>query len=146
MNKYEFLFKEIFDATKDGKLKWKQTDKRANADIIFSPNTVFRQFSSKLIKGDDEFTLLFVEKKHEDPELFFDRYYPELLVLSEGELVTTLTDSIIEKSEMMKLADLLETKSDKAHALFAGAIFSGTGSATASGGTTFENLPNSQSK
>ena len=80
------LFRRIFDATKEGNLSWKQLSKRANADVIFNPNFVFRQFSAQLIKDDSEFTVLFVEKKHEDPDpdFSYERYLPEILILDEG--------------------------------------------------------------
>jgi hypothetical protein len=120
MNKYERLFNEILDGTRDGRLKWKQLNRRANADVIFNPNLVFRQFSAELKRDDSEFTVLFVEKKYEDPDFDFplERYTPELLVLEEGELVTNITDSIVGRGEMRKLADLVETRSDKATRLF----------------------------
>jgi len=120
MNKYEMLFKEILDRTRDGKLKWKQLNKRANSEVIFNPNLVFRQFSSQLIRDDTEYELLLVEKKFVDPDddFLLDRYALELLILEQDELVTCMTESVIERKDMMKLVDLVETKSDKAKKLF----------------------------
>ena len=120
MNKYEKLFNEILDATGDGKLKWRQLNKRENSEVIFNAYLVFRQFSSQLIKGDSEYTVLLVEKKFVDHEVFplDDKYTLELLVLEQGELITCITESVIEKKDMIKLVDIVETKSDKAKKLF----------------------------
>lgn len=120
MNKYEILFNEILEDTNNGKLKWKQVSKRANTDVIFNPNKVFRQFKSQLVRDNTEYVLLLVEKKYDDPEFdfAFERYDLELLILEQGELVTCMTESVIEKKYMMKLVDLVETKSDKANKLF----------------------------
>lgn len=120
MNKYERLFQEIVDATKAGKLTWKQLSKRANSDVIFNQNLVFRQFSSQLVRGDFEFTVLFVEKKHQDvdSDFAYERYLPEILILDGGELIASITDSVIDRGEMIKLAELVESKSDKSKKLF----------------------------
>ncbi len=121
MNKYERLFNEILEDTKNGKLKWKLVSKRSNADIIFNPYLVFRQFSSQLIRDDTEYELLLVEKKFVDPDddfFLLDRYALELLILEQDELVTCMTESVIERKDMLKLVDLVETKSDKAKKLF----------------------------
>ena len=120
MNKYEILFKEILDGTRDGKLKWKQLNKRANSEVIFNPNLVFRQFSSQLTRGDSEFTVILVEKKYEDPafDFYYEKYYVEFLILEKSEFVISITDSVIEKNDMMKLVDMVESKSDKTNKLF----------------------------
>jgi hypothetical protein len=36
----------------------------------------------------------------------------------DGELITTLTDSVIERRDLMRLADMVEVSSDKANKLF----------------------------
>jgi hypothetical protein len=96
-------------------LTWKQLNKRDNSDVIFNSNFVFRQFSSQLVRDGSEFTVLLVEKKHEAPDFFFSyqRYAPEILILEGGELIAAITDSIIERSELMKHADLVPSKSDR---------------------------------
>ena len=121
MNKYEALFAEIYKQTKLGRLIWKQIRRHSNSELIFNPNLVFRQFSCSFSRGDNDFTLLLLEKKYDDPDhdFAFEKYLPELLVVdSDGELVATLTDSIIERVEMIRLAHLVEAKNDKANKLF----------------------------
>lgn len=120
MNKYEKLFAEILSQTKAGVLKWKQVSKQSNSEVIFNPNLIWRQFSTEFIREGNVFTLLLVEKKYEDPDYDFayEKYYPELLVLDEGELIATLGDSIIERADMIALVNLIEAKSDKAKKLF----------------------------
>ncbi|EZH81725.1 MULTISPECIES: hypothetical protein [Aeromonas] len=121
MNKYEKLFEEVIRQTRTGTLKWKQLRRHSNADLIFSPTLVFRQFSADFERAGNQFKLLLVEKKYEDPEFDFayDKYRPELLVVDDdGELVATMTDSVIERSHLMRLADMVETRSDKASKLF----------------------------
>lgn len=120
MNKYEKLFAQVFAATQQGGLEWKQIKKWENATVIFNPNTVFRQFSSQLDIDGTIFTVLLVEKKHEDPEYEFSRekYVPEVLILHEGELVVSITDSIISTDKLIQLVGLVESKSDKSKKLF----------------------------
>lgn len=121
MNKYEVLFNEIVDLTQSQELSWKQARRHANSELIFNPNSVFRQFTADFPRGDTEFKLLLVEKKYDDPDhdFAYERYVPEVLIVdSEGELVTTLTDSVIERANLLRLADMVETRSDKAHKLF----------------------------
>jgi len=120
MNKYEQIFNEIVNQTKSGNLKWKQLKRYVNSDLIFNPNLIWRQFSTDFERGGHPFTILLVEKKYEDPEFdfAFEKYTPELLVIDDGELVATINDSIIEKNDMLQLANLVETKSDKAQKLF----------------------------
>lgn len=121
MNKYELLFDEIVKQTKSGKLHWKQVRRGSNSDLIFNPNLVFRQFETTFDRGGNEFKILLLERKFEDPEhdFVYEKYIPELLVIDEdGELIATLTDSLIERADMIRLANAVETKSDKAKKLF----------------------------
>jgi hypothetical protein len=121
MNKYETLFDDIIQQTKSRELHWKQLRRNANSDLIFNPHLVFRQFAADFARGEHNFKLLLIEKKYEDPEhdFAYEKYMPEVLVVDdEGELVTTLTDSVIERSDMLRLADMVETRSDKAANLF----------------------------
>jgi hypothetical protein len=125
MNKYEALFDEVMQQTKAGKLHWRQLRRHANSDLIFNPQTVFRQFETDFARGSSEFKLFLIEKKYDDPEhdFAYEKYVPELLVVDdEGELVTTLTDSVIERSNMIRLADMVETGSDKANKLFSAGV------------------------
>jgi hypothetical protein len=119
MNKYDKLFREILSLTRDGTLKWKLLTRAANDHIIFNPMLVFRQFEARMLKSDETYKLLFVEKKSVDAEYDgLEKYSPELLVLHDGELIVTLTDSVIERSELVRLLELIEPKSDKARKLF----------------------------
>lgn len=120
MNKYEILFEEINSQTKNGTLKWKQVAKGSNSALIFNSNLVYRQFSCQFTRGEDEFTVIFVEKKYEDPESDFayEKYLPEIIVVEGDELVAEITESVIEGSDMRKLARLIESKSDKSVKLF----------------------------
>ncbi|GAB3398094.1 hypothetical protein NX774_18840 [Massilia agilis] len=121
MNKYEALFDEILKQTQTRALEWRQLRRNANADLIFNPTLVYRQFSTEMRRRGNSFTVLLVEKKYDDPEhdFAYQRYAPELLVVDDdGELVTTLTDSVIEWRDLMRLASMVEAQSDKASKLF----------------------------
>ncbi|CAB3696196.1 hypothetical protein CEY09_23975 [Achromobacter marplatensis] len=121
MNKYETLFEEIVKQTRTSKLRWKQIRRNSNSDLIFNPSLVFRQFSTCFERAGNDFTLLLLEKKYDDPEqdFAFEKYLPELLVIDhDGELVATITDSVIERTDMIRLANLVENRSDKASKLF----------------------------
>lgn len=121
MNKYEILFDEIIKQTEARKLSWKQLRRHANSELIFNPSLVFRQFSADFPREGNNFKLLLIEKKYDDPERDFayEKYVPEVLIVDEeGELVTTLTDSVIERADLLRLADMVETRSDNANKLF----------------------------
>lgn len=122
MNKYEILFQEIIQQTEAGILSWKQIERQSNADIIYKPYQVFRQFSADFTRSGADFKLFLIEKKCDDPEA--DSGYrdiaPEILVVDErGELVTTLTDSVISHSGLIRLADTVGVRNDNVARLFA---------------------------
>lgn len=121
MNKYETLFDEIINQTQSQVLSWKQARRHANSELIFNPSSVFRQFTADFTRGDTTFKLLLVEKKYDDPahDFAYEKYVPEVVIVdNEGELVTTLTDSVIERTNLLRLADMVESRSDKANKLF----------------------------
>ena len=121
MNKYEALFDEIINLTQAQVLSWKQARRHANSELIFNPSSLFRQFTADFPRGDIKFKLLLVEKKYEDPDhdFAYEKYVPEILIVdNDGELVTTLTDSVIERTNLLRLADMVETRSDKVNKLF----------------------------
>lgn len=118
MNKYEKLFKSIYDQTESHEIKWRLISKDAHSELIFNPNLVFRQFSGKFVKGDDTFEVVFVEKKA-DFDFPYEKYIPEILIIDEdNELLVTLTDSMIDRSEMMQLLGLIEERNDRTSKLF----------------------------
>lgn len=120
MNKYERLFEDVLQATRDGGISWRQLKRFENSDLILHPHLVFRQYAAKMQRGDDLYTILLIEKKFEDPEadIPIDKYSPELLFLADGELVTTITDTIVDRKTFFRLVDLVERRSDKAKKLF----------------------------
>jgi len=120
MNKYEMLFNEILDKTISGAIQWCQINKSSHSGIIFNPSLVFRQYEASYSRHGADYTLLVVEKKYDDPEHDYqlEKYFPELLILSDDELVTSLTDSVIDRSDFFKLIDAIEIRNEKAKKLF----------------------------
>jgi uncharacterized lipoprotein YehR (DUF1307 family) len=121
MNKYEVLFDEILKQTEMRTLKWKQLRRYANTDLIFDAQKVFRQYEADFARGGYSFKIVLVEKKYdmEDVDFTFDERKLQLLVLDEdGELITTLTDAVIDPKKMLRLAGMVETRNDGAGKLF----------------------------
>jgi hypothetical protein len=121
MNKYERLFEEISEKTASGEINWKQVRKDAHWDLIFNPALSFRQYSGTYEKNGDEYEVVLVEKKIDDLESDYptQRYIPEILVIGEGEeLIATLTDSIIDRGQMIELVQEVEHMNDRAKKLF----------------------------
>lgn len=121
MNKYEKLFKDIVNKTSSGDIVWQQTSKNAHSDLIFNPDMTFRQYSGKYKKGDNTYNVVFVEKKYDDPvhNFVYQSYKPEILIVDENnELLVTLTDSIIEKTDLINLVKEIEEKNDRTKKLF----------------------------
>lgn len=116
MNKYEELFGDIYNKTTSGEIKWKQIRKDAHSDLIFNPDLSFRQYAGTYNKGNDKYEVIFVEKKADDPEhdFVYQKYMPEILIIDESnELLVTLTDSVIDKGQMIDLVNEIEQKNDK---------------------------------
>lgn len=119
MNKYETFFFDVLSKTKSNDLKWTLEKRASHSGIIFNPSDVFRQFSANYEKDGDRYKLLFVEKKTPFAEYNFkEKYFPELLVIEDGELIFTMGDSLIELSDLIRLMEEIEKKSDKAKKLF----------------------------
>lgn len=121
MNKYEKLFKEIVDKTDSGEIEWKQINKRSHSDVIFNPDMAFRQYSGEFTKDGEVYDVVFVEKKADDPahDFMYQKYIPEVIVLDKNnELMVTLTDSVIEKDDLIELVNSIEEKNDKTNKLF----------------------------
>src|SRR5471030_2415580 len=120
MNKYEVLFQEILEQTQTQSLLWRQLNRHENSDLIFNANAVVRQFMADFSRGGNRFTLLLVEKKFEESDFGFTYYrlMPEVLVLEDGELVTTLTDTLIERKYLLRLLGMVQVHNDKARKLF----------------------------
>jgi hypothetical protein len=120
MNKYEKLFEEIVNKTKDNKIAWRQSSKTAHADLIFNPDMVYRQYSGELSKDGETYNVVFVEKKADDPvhDFAYQRYMPEIMIIdSKNELLLTLTDSVIDKGDMINLVKEIEEKNDRTRKL-----------------------------
>lgn len=120
MNKYEELFEDIHEKTNSDQINWRQVSRRANAELVFNPDTVFRQYRGQYTKDDERYTLVFVEKKFDDPlyDFSFQAYKPEILILDEhDDLILTLNDAIVEKSDLIDLMQSIEEKSDRAKKL-----------------------------
>ena len=121
MNKYEKLFAEIAKKTEKNEIEWKQVKKSAHADLIFNPDMVFRQYSGELKKGNDTYEVVFLEKKTDDPvhDFAYQRYIPEIMIIDDkNELLVTITDSVIEKDDMLGLLQAIEEKNDRVKKLF----------------------------
>lgn len=120
MNKYEKLFNDIVKKTQSNDIEWKQTSRSSHSDLIFNPDMTFRQYTGQYKKGDETYEVVFVEKKYDDPvhDFAYQAYKPEVLVIEDNELLVTLTDSLIEKSDLIELVQKIEEKSDKAKKLF----------------------------
>jgi len=120
MNKYEVLFQEIMEQTQAKSLLWRQLNRHENSDLILNSHAVVRQFMADFARGGNSFTLLLVEKKYEESDFGFTYYRlaPEVLVLEDGELVTTLTDALIERKYMLRLLGMVQVHNDKARKLF----------------------------
>src|SRR5471030_3452762 len=73
MNEYEVLFQEIEEQTKSQSLRWRQINRRDNADLILNSNLILRQFAADFTRGENHFVLLFVEKK--DNDALFDSLF-----------------------------------------------------------------------
>lgn len=121
MNKYEKLFLDIVAKTNSGEMEWKQIKKSANESLIFNPDMVFRQYSADLKRTNEIYKVVFVEKKSADPEhdFAFEKYIPEILIIDkDGELIVTLTDSVIERAHLITQMQNIQEKNDKTKKLF----------------------------
>ncbi|UGQ44707.1 hypothetical protein [Massilia endophytica] len=120
MNEYERLFAEIVQQTKDGSLQWRQVRRTENAELLLNADTVIRQFEATFTRNSHPYKLLLLEKRVEDEHFFwtFQQREPELHVVDDGELVTSLDRLYIDANEIRGLLGLVEPRADRSYRLF----------------------------
>jgi hypothetical protein len=120
MNEYERLFAEILEQTKDGSLKWKQVRRTANAELLLNADTVIRQFETAFSRNSHPYKLILLEKRVIEEGWFFrtELREPELHVVEDGELLTSLDRLYIHPDDIRRLLGLVEPRADKSHQLF----------------------------
>lgn len=113
------LFERIAKATSAGKLSWSLAPKGRYADVIFQPNHVFRVFETTYTKDDDDYTVLLVEKKYEDPDWDFavEKYRPEMYFLFDREIVLTIDEDVVDLNHLIRLVRRVELNTDRAKKL-----------------------------
>lgn len=119
MNNEIDLFEKIEKATDLGKLAWKLVSKNRYSDIIFQPNHIFRIFQTIYTKEGDDYEVLLVEKKYEDPDWDFEveKYRPEMYFLFEKEIVLTIDENSIDMNSFIQLIHKIEHRTDRAKKL-----------------------------
>ena len=120
MNEYERLFAEIFEHTKDGSLQWKQVRRTANAELLLNADTVIRQFEATFIRNSYSYKMVLLEKRVMEEGWFFrtELREPELHVVDDGELLTSLDRLYIHPDDIRRLLGLVEPRADRSHRLF----------------------------
>ena len=119
MSSTQSLFRKVVQATDAGTMKWKIVPRTAYSEVIFQPSYVFRIFESKFQKDEDDYVVLLVEKKYDDPEWDFDveRYRPELHFLYEGSIVLTIDEDEVDLIKLVRFAKTVESSTDRAKKL-----------------------------
>jgi len=113
------LFDQIEKATNSGKLAWSLVSKSRYSDIIFQPNQIFRVFKTIYTKEGDDYEVLLVEKKYEDPDWDFavEKYRPEMYFLFEREIVLTIDENSVDINSFIRLIHKIELRTDRAKKL-----------------------------
>lgn len=119
MSKETALFSKIVSNTDAGKLNWKLARRDRYSDLVFQPKQVFRIFETKYTKDDDDYTVLLVEKKYDDPEWDFsvERYRPELYFIYDGGIVLVIDEDAVDMNQLIRLVKTVEVSTDRAKRL-----------------------------
>ena len=115
MNEYEALYAEICDQTEAGSLCWKQIPRHANAEIILNAEEVLRQYEATFHRHGQAYKLLLLDKRHKEINFLFRKFElrePELHVMHEGELLTSLNQLHIDPSQLGALLGAVEPQSN----------------------------------
>jgi hypothetical protein len=120
MNEYERLFAEIVERTKDGSLQWRQVSRKDNAELLLNADTVIRQFEAIFTRDEHPYKLLLLEKRVIEEGWFLrsERRTPELHVVDDGELLTSLDRLYIHPDDIRSLLGLVEPHADRSRRLF----------------------------
>lgn len=113
------LFDRVWKATLAGELKWKLVPKECYSDVIFQPNHVFRLFQTTYTKDNDDYVVLLVEKKFDDPDWDFEveKYRPEMYFLFDGSIVLTIDEDSVDMNQLIRLVRTVELNTDRAKKL-----------------------------
>jgi hypothetical protein len=122
MDRYERFLAEVIKETKAAKITWDAVSPVQYSDYIFNAPFAYQAYEAKYSVGTKDYTLVFVEKKSPSTENDFDivmeRYRCELIIISDGKLVFTLSKDYVDYDELLKLASLIERKNSNAEELF----------------------------
>jgi hypothetical protein len=122
MNQYEKLYKEILNQTESNDLCWRQVARHANAELILNADEVLRQYEASFCRNGQIYKLLLVDKRYTETDFFFRKFElrePELHIVDEGELVTSLNQLYIDASQLCALLGLVEPQCDRSRRLLA---------------------------
>lgn len=113
------LFRKIVQATEAGELQWKLVSRSRYSELIFQPNQVFRIFQTTFSKDDDDYTVLLVEKKYDDPDWDFaiEKYRPEMYFLFDDSIVLVIDEDAVDLPQLIRLVKRVELSTDRAKRL-----------------------------
>jgi hypothetical protein len=113
------LFRKIVQETEAGELEWKLVPRGRYSELIFQPNQVFRLFQTTFTKDDDDYTVLLVEKKYDDPDWDFEleKYRPEVYFLYDQSIVLVIDEDTVDMNQLIRLVKRVELSTDRAKRL-----------------------------
>ena len=112
MDRYEKLLRTIVSQTESGQLKWHIKSPGECSEKIFNPDFVYQAYGADYLLNGKMYRIILVQRKDaktdHDWDMIIDVYSVEVLILLGAKLIATLDENHVEKTDLYKLAALVE--------------------------------------
>lgn len=123
MDRYERIIRDVQERTEEDRLLWRLERPAACARILMNPDRVLRVYTADYDLAGSSYRLLFAERRtefHDDFGEVFEGYGFELFVLGmDGEIVIPLYEGVVDRTDLLRLAALVDEHNDRARDFFA---------------------------
>lgn len=121
MDRYDRIIADIIRRTDGGDLRWVCV-RTVDAHVLTNAEKVMRMFRATYQLGERKYHLLFVERRVDGTDEFdnvTERIDFEVHVLGEDrEVVLRLYEGVVDKSDLLTLASLIDDRNDRATEFF----------------------------
>ncbi len=115
---HEKLVDDVLRQTLSGQLNWKVTGADAFARDVLHGIHIFKSFvAGQYVRGEDVYTLGFIERKNVDDEYGVERSYPELLVNRDDKLILLVTEYDVDRDKLERLGRVIGDRNEDAKSL-----------------------------
>lgn len=123
MDRYDLVIRDIQEQTEGGALRWRNVAPSTWEHALNTGRTL-RAYRADYALGDEEYELLFVDRKAERHEEYADRpagrrTFEVLILDRDGEVALSLYEGAVDGDDLVRLAVLIEGRDDRTEEFFA---------------------------